>query len=196
MTFSPLTASTQTITPTASRTADGAGTCTATYQVRVRDGANVWSAPVQCNIALSYNIVTRPPGFDANLGGSCCVTSGGNGTAVHYYVTFGSSGSITEATSAPGYGFVANGGTWAAPTAADPASNYEVRFSGTTPSAGGTGWRNLGTSAAYTWTYTLTGQSGGRFVMGTFELRRVSTGQIISSMPLDRQQLGVNVECV
>lgn len=87
--WSPSTASTKSITPTVT-VPNGAGTCTATYSVRVRDSAGQWSSPVTCKTSVKYSV---PPltmrVFNSALGGdspftnfyAVCKCNGSDGTS-------------------------------------------------------------------------------------------------------------------
>lgn len=138
------------------------------------------------------------PGLPLSLGGGCYIRNGSIGTSVSYFLEFGSNGNITEGSSIPPVATPGNRGTWLGNVPGDVASNYEIRFVGS-PISGGLSagvWYNLGTTRNFSWVYTLSGISGGRIVQGTFELRRVATGVIVDTCPLEPTQLSVNQECL
>jgi hypothetical protein len=141
-------------------------------------------------------VATATSGFPFEMiAGGCYVTNGGAGTSVQYFIDVRQDGRVTEGSSlapaTPG-----NRGRWLA--SGDAAANYELRVaSGHAPDGVAVGaWLSLAAGQFLSWSYTLSGASGGRFVSATIELRRVSDGVLIDTATVDTVQLGVNVECV
>lgn len=188
----PTTTATPTITPTPTATVTTTPIVSATPQPT--PAATTTPTPTVSVTPVPID----PPGLPNYLGGGCYVRNGGTGSSVTYFLWFNTNGCITEgsslATATP-----CNRGSWLGNLPGDSPSNYEIMFTGSPTSSSvvaGT-WYNLGTYRQYSWTFTLgTNPSGGRFVTGFFQLRRIATGEIISNTPIEQVQLSVNQECV
>ncbi len=190
-------AATQPVTPTPTPTI----TTTATPTPVVSITPSSTPAPTPAATVTPTPTTSPPPVEQPDLpllmGGGCYVRTGGTGSSVTYFVEFRTDGCITEGSSlaiAP----LCNQGNWLGSIPGDSPSNYEIQFMGSpsSPLSAGT-WYNLGTARNFAWTYTLGGApSGGRIVSGTFTLRRVGTGEVIATCPVENTQLGVNTECL
>lgn len=175
--------STPAVTPTRTQTITPTPTAAAT----------VTPAPSSTPSATPPPIVQ--PGMAPTYGGGCYVRSGGTGSSITYFMSFASNGDVTEGSSlavaTPG-----NRGDWLGTIPGDSAANYDIMFTGSTPTGSSSStWYNLASGRTFQWQYTLSGPSGGRNVNGTFTLRRHSDFVTIDTSTLIDVQLGINVEC-
>lgn len=190
----PTPAPSSTPAPTVSPTLTPTPGPTSTPVVSSTPGPSATPTPAPSNTPAPSPPPANPPGFGGDYGGECYVRNGTS--SISYFVKFGSDGNITEGSSlavAP----VGNRGNWlgAYPNPGD----FEIMFSGTAPSGSTSGvWYNLGSGRNFIWTTTTSSPSfpANKYISGNFQMRRASTGVVISSAPVYTTQLGLNVECL
>jgi hypothetical protein len=190
----PTPASSSTPVPTVSPTLTPTPGATTTPIVSATPAPTTTPAPSLTPTPAPSPPPSSPNGFVSDYGGYCYVRNGIG--SIQYFITFASNGDITEGSSlslaTPG-----NRGNWLGgyPTPGD----YEIKFTGTAPNNISSGvWYNLGSGCSFIWTTSSSSTSlpANKFISGTFQMRRVSTGTVISTAQVDSTQLGMNVECL